>query len=83
MPKQAFAKKPPQGPDSSPARKGTRRVAWGSSSGEAQLYYWEGLLPGNCVEGCAILESPNTTYFVPEGWTLEMDPYGNASVRKS
>jgi acetophenone carboxylase len=82
MPKHTFAKRPTQGSDSSHARKGARQVAWGSTSGEAQLYHWEALQPGNRVEGCAILEGVNTTYFVSEGWTLEMDPYGNAGVQK-
>jgi acetophenone carboxylase len=82
MPKHAFARRPAEGEDSSHARKGSRRVAWGSASGESQLYHWEALQPGNCVEGCAILEGANTNYFVPEGWALEMDTYGNAIVRK-
>jgi hypothetical protein len=34
------------------------------------------------VEGCAILESVNTTYFVPEGWTLALDGYGNATLNR-
>jgi hypothetical protein len=34
------------------------------------------------VEGCAVLEGVHSTYFVPEGWVLEMDRHGNAkSVR--
>jgi hypothetical protein len=34
------------------------------------------------VTGCAILEGANTTYLVPEGWTLEMDGYGNAWIER-
>jgi N-methylhydantoinase A len=82
MPKHAFPKRPERGSDANHARKGTRTVAWGSKNGEAQLYHWEALHPGNCVEGCAVLEGMNTTSFVPDGWMLEMDRFGNASVRK-
>jgi hypothetical protein len=32
------------------------------------------------VEGCAILEAENSTYLLPEGWSLQIDPYGNARV---
>ena len=58
----------------------TRRISYGSSKGEAAVYRWESLAPGSEVRGCALLESPNSTYFVPEGWRLEMDEYGNAKL---
>jgi N-methylhydantoinase A len=80
MPKPRFNKSALQKPDASAARIGSRKVLWGSRSGEAQIYRWEQLRPGNRVDGCAILESVNTTYFVPEGWTLALDGYGNASL---
>jgi acetophenone carboxylase len=83
MPKPALIERPMQGTDSSPAIKGSRKVAWGSSKGEAQLYCWELLQPGNLVAGCAVLEGTNSTYFVPEGWTLVVDSYGNAKVTRS
>ncbi|HTT33941.1 MAG TPA: hydantoinase/oxoprolinase family protein [Methylomirabilota bacterium] len=83
MPKPALAKKPAQGSDSAHALKGTRKVAWGSSNGEAKLYRWESLQPGNCVTGCAVLEGANSTYFVPEGWSLLVDEYGNAKLNRS
>jgi N-methylhydantoinase A len=83
MPKPALIEKPLQGVDSSQAIKGKRKVAWGSSNGEAQLYRWESLLPGNRVEGCAVLEGANSTYFVPEGWTLVVDRLGNAKLNRS
>lgn len=62
---------------------GARTVAYGSGTDQANVYKWESLRPGNKVEGCAILEAENTTYLVPQGWTLQMDPYGNAHVRRS
>ena len=30
----------------------------------------------------AVLEGVNSTYFVPEGWTLEMDQFGNAKATR-
>ena len=75
MSKPVLVEKPLQGADSSHAAKGKRNIAWGSSRGEAQLYRWESLQPGNRVEGCAVLEGANSTYFVPEGWTLVVDQF--------
>ena len=67
--------------DSSHARTGTRRILWGSS-GDAQVYRWEALEPGNRVLGPAILEGINTTYFIPEGWTMIVDRFGNGALTK-
>ena len=80
MPKPKLVERPTQGTDSTQAWKGTRKVLWGSSKGEARIYDWDALQPGNRVEGCAILEDANTTYFVPEGWRMEMDRFGNAAL---
>ena len=82
MPKPAVVEKPLAGTSSSHARKGTRKVAWGSPQGQAQLFRWEALQPGNQVEGCAILEGAQSTYFVPQGWTLVVDEYGNAKLNR-
>ena len=82
MPKPALAERALQGADSKHAIKGNRKVAWGSSKGEAQVYGWELLQPGNRVEGCAVLEGANSTYFVPEGWTLVVDQFGNAKLNR-
>lgn len=82
MPKPKLVERPLQEADSAPAWKGTRKVLWGSSKGEARIYDWDTLQPGNRVEGCAILEDANTTYFVPEGWRMEMDRFGNATLTR-
>lgn len=69
--------------DPAHARTGSRKVFWGSSNGDAALYRWESLEPGNRIEGPAVLEGLHTTYFVPEGWTMSVDRFGNgALVRK-
>ena len=82
MPKPRFAEHKAHGPDASHARIGARKVFWGSRGGEAQIYRWELLRPGNRVQGCAILESANTTYLVPDGWMLTLDGYGNALLKR-
>jgi N-methylhydantoinase A/oxoprolinase/acetone carboxylase beta subunit len=82
MPKPSLVEKGLQGADASHAVKGKRQVAWGSKNGEALLYTWEALQPGNSVEGCAVLEGASSTFFVPENWTLTMDRFGNAQVRR-
>jgi len=68
--------------DSSHAKTGTRKILRGSRSGDAQIYRWEALEPGNRVLGPAILEGINTTYFVPEGWTMFVDRFGNGALTK-
>ena len=83
MPKLRLAEQPSQGADSSHARLGKRQVTWGSGSGEAQIYRWESLRPGNRVEGCAVLEGTNTTYFIPDRWTMIVDGYGNAKLSRN
>ena len=66
--------------DSSHARTGTRKL-FGNSS-DAQVYRWEALEPGNRVVGPGILEGINTTYFIPEGWTMIVDRFGNGALTK-
>jgi len=56
---------------------GTRAVFWGSTTRDARVYRWEALLPGNAIDGCAVLEGANTTYLVPEGWQMAIDRFGN------
>jgi len=69
-------------PECSHACIGEHTVADGGSNGKASVYKWESLQPGNEVAGCALLVSESGTYFVPEGFTLTMDRYGNARIRR-
>jgi N-methylhydantoinase A/oxoprolinase/acetone carboxylase beta subunit len=78
--KPALVQRAPGTQDPASALIGARKVAYGSRQGQAQLYKWESLQPGNKVEGGAILEAENSTYFLPEGWSLQIDQYGNARV---
>jgi N-methylhydantoinase A len=82
MPKPRLVEHPMRGTDSSRARIGTRQVLWGSRSGEAHVYRWESLQSGNCVEGPAVLEGLNTTYFIPDRWTMVLDRFGNGVVTR-
>jgi N-methylhydantoinase A/oxoprolinase/acetone carboxylase beta subunit len=82
MPKPETRYRQFQGADSSHALKGRRRISWGTCKGEVPIYRWEALLTGNQVQGCALLEGLNSTYFVPEGWRLEMDRLGNAKATR-
>jgi N-methylhydantoinase A/oxoprolinase/acetone carboxylase beta subunit len=83
MSKPRLTEQPAQASDSSHARVGKRPVFWGSKMGEAHIYRWESLRPGNRVDGCAVLEGLNTTYFVPEGWSLVVDGFGNAKLNRA
>ncbi|MGH9746459.1 MAG: hydantoinase/oxoprolinase family protein [Candidatus Acidiferrales bacterium] len=82
MPKPNLAGRDLQSPDSSQARTGARKILWGSRSGEANVYRWESLAPGNRVEGPAVLEGLTTTYFVPEAWTMTIDRFGNGALTR-
>ncbi len=77
-----FAERPSQGADASAARISTRPIAWLNDGGDCPVYRWESLQPGNQVEGPAVLEGVNSTCFLPEGWGMLMDGWGNGSVRR-
>jgi N-methylhydantoinase A/oxoprolinase/acetone carboxylase beta subunit len=83
MPKARLVGRVLQGADASQARIGSRNVSWGSRDGEAQVYRWESLLPGNRVVGCALFEGVNTTYFLPDGWAMTIDAYGNGNMTRA
>ncbi len=76
----ALVPKPSQSQSPTAVSTGTRPVAYGSGTGHASLYKWESLQPGTRIRGCALLESQNSTYFVPEGWSVEVDRFGNAQL---
>jgi N-methylhydantoinase A/oxoprolinase/acetone carboxylase beta subunit len=83
MPKPQFVAQRLEGHDPSHAHVGKRHVLWGSRAGEAQVYRWESLRPGNRIEGCAVLEGLNTTYFVPEEWVMVLDGHGNGKLNRA
>ena len=81
MSKPRFVERRRSSADPIHASVGARKVAWGGG-GEAQVYRWESLQPGNRVKGCAVIEGENTTYLVPDGWSLEVDVFGNALLTR-
>jgi N-methylhydantoinase A/oxoprolinase/acetone carboxylase beta subunit len=83
MLKPRFTERPFRVSDARHAQTGTRQVLWGSRSGEARVFRWESLEPGNTVSGPAVLEGLSTTYFIPEAWTLVVDRFGNSAINRS
>ena len=77
-----LVEKSPGSKDAFHAKTGTRTVMYGSDDLKASVYKWELLQPGNRVAGCALLVSGNSTYFVPQGWNLTLDQYGNAVLTR-
>lgn len=55
-----------------------RRVL-GEGSG---VYDWDDLSAGATISGPAMLESETNTCYVPDGWKLRLDGFGNAVLRK-
>ncbi|MDB5593586.1 MAG: hypothetical protein JWM36_547, partial [Hyphomicrobiales bacterium] len=72
------------GPDSSGAKKGSRRAYFtGANPGfkEAAVYDYTRLKAGNLLAGPAIIETPFTTVIVPESHTAEVDEFLNVILR--
>jgi N-methylhydantoinase A/oxoprolinase/acetone carboxylase beta subunit len=82
MPKPRLVEQPLHGGDSSHACSGTRPVFWGRREGQARVYRWEALRAGNRIQGAAVLEAVNSSYFIPEGWAMVVDRFGNATVSR-
>ena len=80
--KPALVKREQGNPDAASARLGTRAATLDGKRQDAALYRWESLAPGNTLQGCAILESANSTYLVLSGWSAEIDGYGNALLAR-
>lgn len=59
------------------ARRGTRPVYWDPKSGfvDTPVWDWASLVPGNVLDGPAIVESRHTTYVVEPGWRFALDGY--------
>src|SRR5262249_8514519 len=76
------SRRPMPARESSKGTCGPRKACYGSITGEAAVYEWDTLQPGSVVRGCAVLESASSTYFVPDGWSLQIDQFGNAHARR-
>ena len=82
--KPVFKEDGPHGQDASQAVKGKRSVYLPSEEGFSTVDVYDGdsLRRGNRLSGPAIIEQVNTTTFVPTGWNVECDPYGNYLLTK-
>jgi N-methylhydantoinase A/acetophenone carboxylase len=69
-----------RGPDHRSARKGIRDVFWGKGYLGTDIYERDLLECGNRVEGPAVIESPDTTYVIPSGWSYTVDKYRNGII---
>ena len=59
-------------------RKGDRVVF----STEVPVFIYNSLKNGNTINGPAVVEGDNTTYYIPEGWLWETDEYLNATIKR-
>jgi N-methylhydantoinase A/oxoprolinase/acetone carboxylase beta subunit len=68
------------GPDSSRAKKGSRRAYFTAPERgfrDASIYDYDLLQPGNLISGPSIIETPFTTVVVPAHIKAELDEYRN------
>lgn len=68
---------PPSGNGASPASGDRRRIRWEGAEHEAAIVERAALAAGAVVAGPAIVVQYDTTTFVPPGYRLETDPFGN------
>ena len=76
----ALLERADDGNHSSDSRLGARTVSYGGGDNKTRIHKWESLPPATTVRGPALLESDNSTYFVPEGWSLTIDRFRNAQL---
>jgi N-methylhydantoinase A/acetophenone carboxylase len=71
-------KMPLEGSDPSAARKGERPAFWAAANDfqMTPVFSYEGLRPGNVVEGPAIAEGEYTTIVVPPSMRFSIDERG-------
>ena len=82
LPDPVFEVRPIGSADPSAARKGDRPVFWQEFAEYAPTPIFDdaAIVPGNIVEGPAILEAPNTTVVIPPGRRYERDRYNNGII---
>jgi N-methylhydantoinase A/oxoprolinase/acetone carboxylase beta subunit len=57
------------------ARKGTRPVFVRGQWRDAAIWEMEKLVPGNEIDGLAVIEASNTTLFVSPDWHVRIDEH--------
>lgn len=74
--KPKLARRPIEGKVPSPeAIKGEREVYWQGQWHTAAIYDMDTLVPGNEIDGIAVIEAPATTLFLPPGRHIRMDEW--------
>jgi N-methylhydantoinase A len=80
--KPALVEEELDGPDSSAAEIGTRRVFFDGVALLTALYERELLRPGNKLDGPAVVHQVDSTTVVPPGHVLKVDPYRNLMITR-
>lgn len=57
------------------ACQGTRQLYRNGAWHDANIYKMENLLPGNEIDGLAVIQASNTTLYVPPEWHVKIDKY--------
>ncbi len=75
---------PLSGEDASAALKRNRQVYFDQKEGftDTPCYDSERLRHGNVIVGPAIIEGTKTTVVIPRGYRLQVDAYGNYTMRR-
>ena len=47
------------------------------------MYRWEAMNVGDSVQGPAVINGATLTCPIPAEWTLRVDDYGNAELRRA
>jgi N-methylhydantoinase A len=71
--------------DAERAKTGSRQIVHRASGGEVEftVYSRAALIPGNRIEGPAVVEEETSTTMVLPGWKLEVDQFANLVIERS
>jgi len=64
------------------ARADQRSIDFGRGHTDTPVYRWEQLLADQTVQGPALINGDTMTCPVPEGWTVEIDRFGNGKLSR-
>lgn len=83
-PYQAATREPGTRTPGDSARLAGREAYWSEAGGftETPVFDFDALLPGNVIDGPALIEARDTTYVLEPGWRFAMDGYGNGILER-
>ena len=58
-----------------------RDACWKGEFSKTAVFDFHHLVPGNVVQGPALIEAKETTYVIEPGWRFTMDAYGNGILQ--